>query len=232
MHKHGHLFFPGLLPREVVMDARREALALCQSAGWVDPGPTGLNARWLGGSVPSDASEEWARFYREWTAAPRFGSVPEHPALLDVMTKLLGSEVLLHPRKIGRVGFPLNEGQQTPIHQDYFHIRGTVQTFTAWVPLGDVPQVLGCLAIADSSHELGFREHQPSPGPGGYAVQADSDALWRSEDFSAGDVVIFHSLTMHRALPNRTENEVRISLDNRYQRASDEVDPSSLKPHA
>ena len=139
--------------------------------------------------------------------------------------------MLVHPRKIGRVGFPQNEGQQTPAHQDFFHVRGAVETYTAWVPLGDCPTGLGCLAVAEGTHKLGFREHEPSAGPGGYRVEA-GDAAWRSQDFAAGDAVIFHSLTMHQALPNRTTDEVRVSLDNRYQRAGDDIDPGALLPHA
>jgi ectoine hydroxylase-related dioxygenase (phytanoyl-CoA dioxygenase family) len=145
--------------------------------------------------------------------------------------KLLGDSVLVHQRKIGRVGFPQNEGHQTPAHQDFFHIRGAEETYTAWVPLGDCTQQLGCLTVADGSHKTGFREHMPSAGPGGWSVEAESEVVWRTQDFAAGDVLMFHSLTMHKALPNRTRDEVRISLDNRYQRVGDPIEPGALKPH-
>ena len=36
---------------------------------------------------------------------------------------------------------------------------------------------------------------------------------------------------MHQALPNRSGRSLRLSTDNRYQRESDEIDPSSLRPH-
>jgi ectoine hydroxylase-related dioxygenase (phytanoyl-CoA dioxygenase family) len=55
--------------------------------------------------------------------------------------------------------------------------------------------------------------------------------VWRAEDFVAGDVLLFHSLTMHKALPNRTRRELRLSIDNRYQREGDEIDPAALRPH-
>src|SRR5262249_15342705 len=135
-----------------------------------------------------------------------------------------------HRRKIGRVGFPQNEGKQTPVHQDFFHVRGTTETLTAWVPLGDCPRRLGSLAVAEGTHKLGFRDHEASEGVGGYAVDA-GDARWLTHDYAVGDVIFFHSLTMHKALPNRSTDEVRVSLDNRYQRASDVIDPGSLEPH-
>ncbi len=44
-------------------------------------------------------------------------------------------------------------------------------------------------------------------------------------------MLVFHSLTMHKALPNATQDQVRISLDNRYQRVRDPIDEGALKPH-
>jgi ectoine hydroxylase-related dioxygenase (phytanoyl-CoA dioxygenase family) len=180
---------------------------------------------------PSDNDPDWLAFYAQWIRQPAFNSLPEHPAMFAIAERILGDEVIVHQRKIGRVGFPQNEGHQTPVHQDFFHIRGTAETYTMWVPLGDCPQTLGCLAIADGTHRLGFAEHVPKAGPGGWAVEPSADAKWRSQDFKAGDVVVFHSMTMHCALPNRTPDEVRISLDNRYQRAGDEIEPGSMQPH-
>ena len=107
--------------------------------------------------------------------APAFNSLPEHPALVATAEKLLGDSVLVHQRKIARIGFPQNEGHQTPAHQDFFHIRGAEETYTAWAPLGDCPQQLGCLAVADGSHKAGFREHAPSSGPGGWGIEAASE---------------------------------------------------------
>jgi hypothetical protein len=35
-----------------------------------------------------------------------------------------------------------------------------------------------------------------------------------------GDALIFPSLTVHQALPNLTQDRLRVSLDNRYQALS------------
>lgn len=231
MAEHGHLFFPGLVPEDVVLETRAEALSLCREAGWIVAESDALEARWSGCEPVQGEDPEWSPFYQRWIAAPAFNSLPEHPAIIAVAEKLLGDGVLVHPRKIGRVTFPQNEGLQTPLHQDFFHVRGTADTYTAWVPLGDCPRELGCLTVADQSHKVGFREHWPSAGTGGWSVEADADAAWRSQDFAAGDVLFFHSLTMHQALPNRTRDELRLSVDNRYQRSGDAIDPASLRPH-
>jgi hypothetical protein len=232
MDERGYVFFPGLLPRDAVLEARAEALALCRDAGWIDPGADRLEARFSGHAPEADAADpEYRAFYALWIESPAFNALPEHPALFHAAGKLLGEDVMVHRRKIGRVGFPQNEGRQTPAHQDFFHVRGTTETFTAWVPLGDCPRRLGSLSVAEGTHKLGFQEHTPSEGVGGYSVDADDEARWRTHDYNVGDVIFFHSLTMHKALPNRSADEVRVSLDNRYQRASDDIDPGSLEPH-
>ena len=47
----------------------------------------------------------------------------------------------------------------------------------------------------------------------------------------AGDLLLFHSHTIHAARPNITENHLRISVDYRYQGVSQPVVPDSLEPH-
>jgi hypothetical protein len=232
MASHGHLFFAGLLPRELVLEARAEALALCRNAGWIRSSEDPLLAQWSGSApVYDETSPTWTEFYRRWIHESAFQSLPEHPAMVAVARKLLCGDVLVHPRKIGRIAFPQNEGHQTHAHQDFFYVHGTSDTYTAWVPLGDCPMRLGCLAVADGSHRAGLRDHTPSAGPGGWSVDTDAHVIWRSQDFSAGDVLIFHSLTLHAALPNRTRDTLRVSIDNRYQRLADGVDPTALRPH-
>ena len=44
-------------------------------------------------------------------------------------------------------------------------------------------------------------------------------------------MVLFHSLTVHKALPNLDPMHLRLSVDFRYQPLSHPVDPSSLLPH-
>ena len=147
MADHGHVFFPGALPSDSVLEARIEAIRLLREAGWVDSGEP-HEARWTGDKPPpSEMDPQWLAFFQEWKAQPAFNGLPEHPVLLAIAESVLGPDVVVHQRKIGRVGFPQNEGHQTPVHQDFFHIRGTTETYTMWVPLGDCPRALGCLSI-------------------------------------------------------------------------------------
>jgi hypothetical protein len=43
--------------------------------------------------------------------------------------------------------------------------------------------------------------------------------------------LIFHSLTLHRALPNVTADRLRVSLDNRYQALSSPIAEHQMQPH-
>ena len=46
-----------------------------------------------------------------------------------------------------------------------------------------------------------------------------------------GDTLIFSALTIHKALPNLTEDRLRVSLDNRYQAVDDPIAEHMLEPH-
>ena len=46
-----------------------------------------------------------------------------------------------------------------------------------------------------------------------------------------GDSLIFPALTVHKALPNYTEDKLRLSLDNRYQAVGDTIAEHMLEPH-
>jgi len=51
---------------------------------------------------------------------------------------------------------------------------------------------------------------------GDRGVEIGIDAVWASADYGCGDVLMFNSLTLHRALENRTANRLRVSADFRY----------------
>jgi hypothetical protein len=53
---------------------------------------------------------------------------------------------------------------------------------------------------------------------------------WRAGNFQLGDVIIFHSLTVHRSLPNASDR-LRISVDYRFQREGEPLTENCLKPH-
>lgn len=230
----GYLFFRGLVPKEDVLAVRRAVLMCCAEAGWLDPAYDPIEAIVAPGVQPtSEGKPDYMAVYRKVLKLPLFFDFPTLEPMQRIAHMLLGEQVLIHPRRIGRMTFPNNTAATTPPHQDYFYIRGSVETYSCWVPLGDCPIALGGLAVLPGTHKGGFLDHnQWSPGAvGGSGVAVEPNVVWHTTDFQAGDVLFFHSYTIHKALPNLSGNQLRISTDNRYQRPGDRIDPGALKPH-
>lgn len=241
MAARGYLFFRGAVPADTVLNVRRQILELQRDAGWIDATHHDL----MDGIVRADASPtmegkaDYMAVYRLVLKLTDFHALPEHPALMRVAGKLLDTETpLVHPRRIGRMSFPNYTEATTPPHQDHFYIRGAVETYSCWMPLGTVPPDLGGLAVWPGSHRLGFVEHTArfEGAVGGRGVQPDELARpetphWVSTTFQPGDALFFHSFTVHKALPNLSGNRMRLSTDNRYQRPQDDIEPGALRPH-
>jgi hypothetical protein len=71
--------------------------------------------------------------------------------------------------------------------------------------------------VSPASHHQGALEHA-GEGLGKQMVGMGDDAAWATANYRCGDVVMFNSLTVHRAGDNLT-NRLRISADYRYQPA-------------
>jgi len=234
MDRNGYLFFSGLVDPQVIGQARLEILALCRDAGWLDPALPLEQGVWNGQETHLEGEPAYMAVYRKWLRQPLFQRLPCQPVLLEIAEKIVGGEALVHERRIGRIAFPIKGDRiaLTPPHQDWHFIRGAAQTYTLWLPLGDCPRALGNLAILAGSHRAQYQPHVPMKGVGGAGVALEDDpGAWHRADYKMGDFVIFHSHTVHQGLPNTSGRYLRLSVDNRYQRAGDEIDPSSMRQH-
>src|SRR5688572_2611956 len=119
----GYLFFRGVGPRDKILAARRDVLALCHDAGWCD-----LDGRWTGAGPFTEGDPEYMAVYRHVIKLPSFLAVPEDDALRGVVAKVLDAPPLLHRLRIGRITFPDNVAQTTAAHQDHWYIRGAEAT--------------------------------------------------------------------------------------------------------
>ncbi|HTL28484.1 MAG TPA: phytanoyl-CoA dioxygenase family protein [Tepidisphaeraceae bacterium] len=236
MNEDGYLFLRGAAPREEVLNTRRDVLTLCDDAGWLDAASDLMEGKWSGAGPFTEGEAPYMKVYKEILGLKSFHELPAHPAFMDLMAKILGGPVLLHNRRIGRVTFPNNTLQTTAAHQDYHYIRGTSDTYTIWLPLGDCPIALGGLAVLRGSHKAGLIEHRMHAEKKYAGHGLDDDQLppglqWDAGDFQAGDFLVFHSYTIHKALPNLTPDRLRLSIDNRYQRQNEAIEPGSLGTH-
>jgi hypothetical protein len=88
---------------------------------------------------------------------------------------------------------------------------------TSWIPLMEIPVRIGGLAVQPGGHLWPPRPPRPLSG---------AEPGWATTSYEPGDVIIFHCLTPHAALPN-TGSALRVSGDFRWQRA-DQPAPAEL----
>lgn len=227
----GYLFLRNWVDKEAVLAARRDIAAVLQDAGWIDAGTDADEA--VTSHPPHVSGEtEFSPVYDRVQMLESFHTLAHDEAILEVTGHLLGYDVLLQPSNIARFIFPTNLEQTTPAHQDFVHIQGTPEVWTAWLPLGDCPRSMGGLSVLTGSHKFGVLPVSRSLGAGGLRAHFEKiGGEWLSSPFENGDILFFHSHTVHRGLPNLSGNRLRLSADFRYQRASDPVMDKVLTPH-
>lgn len=229
----GYLFFRGLLPDDVVTDVRARIARVLYDAHWLDrdADPDAL--------VASDRAVEEGSpgFFGAYTAiqsTQAFHELAYRGELLELASAVLGEPAFGHPAHICRIAPPSPGASPTPIHQDYRFIQGCVDTLTTWLPLGAAPPEIGGLRVLAGSPSRGVLPVRASDGPGMLRAEADENhPEWRTTAYAPGDVLLFTSLTVHGAMPNRTQR-LRLSADFRYQAISSPMARDVLgtgKPH-
>jgi hypothetical protein len=147
------------------------------------------------------------------------------PHLLDAIERFIGPEIWLSP--VGHVRLkvpyeiaPANNTRLGTIgwHQDngvLLEEADDVEILTVWIPLREATLDNGCLCVFPTPRGSDLVEHCA----GGLTIPA-SELPAVAEvpvPMRRGGVLFLHSRTLHRALPNVSGNEVRISMDLRYQ---------------
>ncbi len=159
-----------------------------------------------------------------------FNKLANSEKVLRLAELVLGESVFLkniqYFNKIPRIG------KETPAHQDgyYFKIKPQ-EAVTMWFSLGNADAENGAVCYIPGSHKKGMRDHGHTSLLG--FSQGISD--WSDEDTnaeiqmeaSAGDILVHHSLTIHRANPNRS-NRQRKSIGFIFYRKDVEIDEEAM----
>lgn len=150
------------------------------------------------------------------------------PTLLDRIAEVIGEEIWLSPVGHTRTKVPhhllsgTGDGMigEVPWHQDNGVLlpeADDVDVLTIWIPLVDVDENNGCLQVVASPWHSELLDHCPG-GPGVHIPdRVLADRSPRPVPMRRGSVLIMHSRTVHSSMPNRTRDQVRVSLDLRYQ---------------
>ena len=228
MESKGYLLVREVLPRADVRQVLSEVTRIIAAAGWLLPGHDPLERVANLNAACGDPDPAFKQTYQEVFNLSALHALPHHPALQRVMKMLVGDRLLIHPKPIGRLIFPHCERLQVHAHQDYRFMGGDPECFTVWIPLHDCPVETGPLQVMEGSHRFGFQHHEDESLhvpeiPDGEALGGE----WAGGPINAGDVLIFHSLTVHAAAANLS-NLLRISLDCRFQDYRRALNPANL----
>jgi ectoine hydroxylase-related dioxygenase (phytanoyl-CoA dioxygenase family) len=222
METYGYVFIRDLMPKGDLEQLLNDMTGIASDEGWT-----------IEGSAPSDriANPAMACFDpdRKYKQAAnrafcleRLHALTHHPALTNVMKRLVGPRLLVHPKPIARMIFPNCEGALLHAHQDHSGIAGSADSYTAWMPLHDCLQGQGTLEIKEMSHLFGLQHTdgyiRPETAQGGD---------WVGGRINAGDVAIFHSLTVHSSTLS-TSSQLRFSVDCRFQSYDEAVSPLEI----
>jgi hypothetical protein len=229
MRRDGYLFLPGLLPRDDVALVQRQVGAIARDAGWLlrDRPVEAAVADMTGFCVDPDPT--YLTTLRQINRLEDYHALKHHPLLIGLFERMLGGAILPHPRVLMRNIFPDRQEYTTKAHQDFPNVQGTTEVYTAWLPLIDCPMEVGPLQIAVASHTAGVYDFGIAGGAGGIEIKDPLEGRWASGDFAVGDVLVFHSMTVHKGVPNRSDR-LRMSMDVRYQLVSEPFNIDNANP--
>lgn len=217
LNDEGYLFFRNVLDRDEVARVKQDMVRVLQEQGIVKQGET--EPIWSG--KPLDALEDAGLYALESSAVLCEGSAKK------IADTVFGRPAFMFKGPTLRYSLPADAAHVTPAHQDYFFIRANNQFRTLWMPLMEIDETVGGLVLAGGSHKQGLREHVERDDVFSYVLKGRKQkgvpldeiaAPWLTTDYHPGDVLIFHHLTLHWALPN-TSDRVRLSIDTRAQPA-------------
>ena len=224
----GYALIRKLLPSPDVSNLLDDITQILSSAGWLLPGHAPLKRIANISAACGDPDPEFKKTYREVFSLESFHALPHNPTLKRVMKMVVGEQLLIHPKAIGRLIFPNCERLTVHPHQDYRFMNGDPECYTVWIPLHDCPTDVGPLRILEGSHHFGFQKHEDEnlhvPE---IPVGSARGGQWVGGQINAGDVLIFHSLTVHAASPNLSD-KLRLSLDCRFQDSRRVLNPANL----
>ncbi|MCX5195917.1 phytanoyl-CoA dioxygenase family protein [Streptomyces sp. NBC_00249] len=217
----GYLFFRGLMDRDVIHELAAQTKATLGENGWFEPGTQELalppRIGEAGRSPHGDPGYEGA------VALDAFQGLSYNAQLRQLMRTLIGDDAFPLPSwaqrsaenpyparaSVLRTVYPqslvsVHNGMYE--HQDY-RVFGVVDMFTAWIPLIPIDRTMGGLAVRPGGHANGQLTDR---------LLVDAGSGWATTDYEVGDVLVFHALTPHAALPNNSDR-LRLSADTRFQ---------------
>ncbi|MFK8041641.1 phytanoyl-CoA dioxygenase family protein [Congregibacter sp.] len=224
----GYLYLPAALRASVAPVLSDMLSVLAPHIHWDDSVGTPV----LAGEPFFESDPLWDSLYPEIQALESLHRLFHSAEVQQLMALVAGEETFVYPMKMARIAAPRKLGFETPPHQDAFSHHAGPSMAGIWVALHDADTDMGRLTILPGSHVHGVRKVFEAQGVGGVQCEIyPKETLWHVSDVTAGDVILFHSQTVHRAQPNVDAKRVRLSIDTRFCDYGAPVFSTNLEPH-
>jgi len=225
----GYLYLPEYLDSGDIDDVRRKLADALFGVGWTaEPGSLKASRQDL-----RFDGDSFASVYPALQRIEAFHRLAHAPKIMALMTSLLQSEIFCHPAKVARISTPsLGDAYFTRAHQDFVVLHVASDVLTAWIPFSNCTEDRQGLRIIKDSHRRGYvpTDHEAGGARPLYLSIPTDYPRWMKSDYRVGDLVVFHSLTVHAGGPNRSD-ELRLSADVRYQRVDEPLRADFAHPH-
>ena len=188
----GFQHVPGFLPADVTADlnVRAQEVIALRAAG----------------KMTTDSQDSAGLDYA-W-----FESLVKHPKLIELMTTLLGPDVVCSGWRV--LAKDKHYKQAVHVHQDWPYNPGDTNKVTVFLPLTPVTYANGGLIFLEQSHYYG----PVSRGP--IDLTRFPPMTETCPDTAVGDIVLCDFLTWHYSLPKQNDDE-RLMIQLNYQPARD-----------
>jgi phytanoyl-CoA hydroxylase len=147
---------------------------------------------------------------------PYFKALAVNSRFEAIAKGLLGEDVVC--KTVEYFNKPPKIGKATPPHQDgYYFMLDPQQAVTMWLALEKVDEENGCVKYVKGSHLKGMRAHGRTTtlGFSQQIVDFGTEEDMKNEiafPANPGDLLVHHSLTIHRAGANTTANRTRKAM--------------------
>lgn len=175
------------------------------------------NARW--GGAASDAVNGAGRVVQHthnvqmYSAA--WAALWYDAAFLDLAEAFLGPDIVLHHTKLFRK--PAEKGAAFPMHQDWPYFPTVKDScLAAIVHVSDADDSMGCLRVHPGSHHAGRLADSSGMSDVGEVQRRFPLETAVPVECRAGDVVFFHSLTVHGSRINSSDRVRKTVLAQMY----------------
>jgi hypothetical protein len=219
----GFLHLRGAFPPDLVRALRNLVLDYARLRRWLDPAAPPEEGRGQPGRQLASCEEsDWWALHSKVQTSAELWDLGEARGIQEGLRAAFGRRSFLYlGLNTCRIFFPQRDLATQP-HQDANYIRTGDLFVTVWVPLGDCPLELGPLAVLPGSHLRGLLPHRGTGILDG-GCHVEEGAAWRTTGFRSGDSLVLLPTTIHRSIPNRSGDRLRLSVDLRYGfRSADE----------